>query len=78
MNGLVEYSYVFDTYKSSYVLEQFINNVSVDMPHGFIIVAVCKDECSKKLTDNCKDWFRGIGSKQIDKLKYRHSFAFIG
>ena len=36
------------------------------------------DECASKLSDAGKEWFRNLGSREINKLKYRQSWAFIG
>ena len=41
--GFVEFTKVFDTYKSSAEFEQFIQ---LNIPKGHIVVAACKDECS--------------------------------
>lgn len=40
-------------------------------------MAACKDECSAKLSDFGKRWFKNMGSKEIEKLEYRQGFAFI-
>ena len=41
---------VFDTYKSSQELEQYIDQI----PAHSIIVAACKDECVTNLSEKCK------------------------
>lgn len=38
----------------------------------------CKDECSRKLSKRVKKMISYGGSKTINKLKYRESFAFVG
>lgn len=59
---------VFDTYKSSECLENFLFHM---IPNGFIICAACKDDISTSLSDKCKDWFKNIGSKDIENVLYR-------
>ena len=73
--GQVESAQVFDTYKSSEQLDAF---VKAGVPAGHIVAAACMDECATKLSDAAKQWFRELGSKEIDKLEYRCGFAFIG
>ena len=53
----------FDTYKSqksSSAIAEFINTA---IPEGHIVVAACKDECSKKMSGKVKWWFENMGSK---------------
>ena len=45
---------------------------------GFIVVAACKDDCVIHLSDQIKNYFARMGSKEIYNLSYRGSFAFIG
>ena len=45
--GIVENAKVFDTYKSS---DEFDDFISSGIPYGYIIVAACKDECSRRLS----------------------------
>lgn len=66
---------VFDTYKSSLAFDHFVKH---DVPDGFIVVAACKDDCVTKLSKAAKQWFRDMGSKEIDQLEYRQGFVFIG
>ena len=61
-DGHIISSLVFDTYISSNKLETFIATEVLD---GSIIVAACKDECSKNLSQVCKKWFGDMGSRQI-------------
>jgi hypothetical protein len=48
------------------------------LPKGAIIAMSCKDECSRKLSKRVKKMISHGGSKTINKLKYRESFAFVG
>ena len=75
-NGKVWFAQVFDTYVSSESFEKWISETEI--PVGFIIAAACKDECSKNLSQKVKDWFTALGSKYINDVKYRLSYAFIG
>lgn len=75
-NGNVDVAQVFDTYKSSEEFEEFIDDGEI--PGGFIIIAVCRDDCAQNLSDKARAWFEALGSKLISTLKYRQSFAFIG
>ena len=60
---------VFDTYKLSEKFDKFID--SNKAPEGCIVVAACKDECTRKLSTKAKFWFSSMGSSEIGKLKYR-------
>ena len=72
-------SAVFDTYKSSEVLDQVIKeSIEKGVPDGYIIIAACKDDCTTNLSDYAKNWFSSMGSTLIHNLEYRQSFAFIG
>ena len=53
-NGTVEEANIFDTYKSSERLEKFIEK---EIPQGYVIAVACSDECSRKLSNKCKNWF---------------------
>ena len=35
------------------------------------------DECVLQMSVEVKNWFRELGSKHIDQLKWREGFAFI-
>ena len=59
-DGKVKFAKVFDTYKDSMDLEYFIT--SEHIPRDFIIVAASEDDASTELMDNCKDWFKDMGS----------------
>ena len=51
----IELAQVFDTYKSSKKLDEFLK---IAIPKTFIIVAACKDECSTRLSLKVKRWFQ--------------------
>ena len=73
--GVVDYSQVFDTYKTT---ENFDNFIKSKIPQNFIIIAACMDECVNKLSLAGKQWFADMGSKEIWKVDYRCGFVFIG
>ena len=72
----IEYAQVFDTYKSSEKLDQFIDGFEKSQYQ--IVIAACKDDCVKKLSRKAKLWLAGMGSREIAHLKYRCGFAFCG
>ena len=74
-NGRVEEAKVFDTYAESEGFDAF---VSRGIPEGRIVVAACKDDCTRKLSQAGKLWFASMGSKEIWNLEYRCGFVFIG
>ena len=74
-NGKVKSSQVFDTHKSSELLEDFINTT---IPEGHIVVAACKEDCFEKLSPKVIKWFADMGSEEIGKLESSSSWAFIG
>ena len=76
INFHVIQSKVFDTYKSSFELEEFIT--SPELKNGCVVIAACKDDCVWQLSNKCKMWFAEMGSQYIWKIKYRYAFAFIG
>ena len=71
----MEFAKVFDTYKTSDDLEDFID---FDVKKGSIVIVACKDDCVTKMSDQVKQWFSDMGSKYIKNLQYRQSFVFIG
>ena len=73
--GKIEVSRVFDTHKSSSEFEEFI---STRVPTDHIVIAACKGECVKGLSDKAKEWFYNMGSQEIFRLCYRQGFVFIG
>ena len=42
------------------------------------MVAACEDDCTRALSDKAKDWFKCMGSKEIEKVDFRCGYAFIG
>ena len=76
--GKVKFGKVFDTYKSSIGLEEFINTIDPLKNMGYIIVAVCKDDCITNLSDHVKKFFEDLGSKELKNLEYRQGWALIG
>ena len=74
-NGSVLAAEIFDTYKSSDEFDEFIMD---DIKVGHIVVAACSDDCFKSLSEEGIAWFTDMGSKEILKLRYQQSFAFIG
>ena len=75
LDGKVVSAEVFDTYKTSLALDRFIDQ---GIPEGCIVVATCRDDCTKALSDKAKTWLMGLGSKEISNVGYRQGFAFIG
>ena len=73
--GKIEAARVFDTYRTSTQLDEFIDD---GVQKGHIVVAACMDECSNKLSYYAKMWFRSMGSEEIWDLEYRDGFVFIG
>ena len=63
LNFSIHFAKVFDTYKSSKKLEAFIDNIHLNIPNGFIILAACKDDCVTNLSQKCKDFFISLGSE---------------
>ena len=51
-NLLVEFSKVFDTYKSGEEFDDFLKNKY--FPMGQIVIAACKDDCVTSLSDEAK------------------------
>ena len=45
---------------------------------GDIIVAACKDDIKKNLSENAIKWFQSMGSTEIDKVGEFDRFAFVG
>ena len=73
--GFILHSKAFDLYKSTVSFDDFIRRPLAD---GNLVIAACKDDISTCLSDEAKTWFAEMGSKDIFKVGYRHSFAFIG
>ena len=64
----IVFAKVFDTYESSYYFDSF---VQTEIPEGHIVIAACKDDCTKNLSTNGKKFFSDMGSKEIWTLGYR-------
>ena len=60
--GEFEYAKVFDTYKSSSSIDEFINQ---DFTPGHIVLAACMDQCVNNLSYEANHWFWKMGSKEI-------------
>ena len=73
--GKIVSAQVFDTYQTAAGFDNFITQT---LPDGFIVIVACKDECMTSLTNQRKQWFANMGSKEIWSLGYRCAFAFIG
>ena len=58
-NGVVEWAETFDTYNTS---ERFDMFTDIELNEGFIVIAACKDECSKNMSEKGKIWFENMGS----------------
>ena len=67
MTGRVEAAKAFDTYKTSKNFEEFIESI----PHDYVIVIACKDECATKLSLRARKWFEEMGSVEVANLNYR-------
>ena len=73
-NGEIEWARVFDTHESSEEFEEFCGKIQ----QGHIVVAACKEDCQKNMSNGIKNFFAYMGSTQIWNLKYQSLFAFIG
>ena len=67
-NGSPTEAHVFDTNETSKEFDAFIEK---GVPEGHIVIAACKDDCVKEMSQKGKDWFEAMGSKEIEFLKYR-------
>ena len=67
-SGSVVEAQVFDTYKCSKGLDDFIRK---GVAFGHFVVAASQDDCVTNLSSTAKDWFQAMGSKAITQLKYR-------
>ena len=76
--GMIESAKVFDTYQTSRGHDSFDAYITKHIPEGHIVVAACKDECTTQLSEEGKQWFSSMGSTEIQNLKYRCGFVFIG
>lgn len=58
--------------------DQFNYLIEKDIEDGHIVIAACNDDCVTNLNHLGKQWFANMGSYEINYLKYRQPFAFIG
>lgn len=76
--GKVELAQVFDTYASSEKLDQLIDDAEI-LRDGSIVIVACSDDCATSLSPKAQTWFStSLGSKELQHLEYRQSFAIIG
>ena len=61
-SGVIESATVFDTYKDSSSLNEFILKA---VPDGRIVAVACKDYNFKALLPKAKKWLMDMGSKSI-------------
>ena len=74
--GKVILKKVFDT-ENWQNFDFFIQHFN--MPDGSIVVAACKGDCvTNGISEYAKNWFLGLGSKEVVNLRHRKAFAFIG
>ena len=66
---------VFDTYKRQSTFDDLLGK---GIDKGHIVVAACKDDMIKNLSEDGKRFFANMGSKEIWNLQFRQGFAFIG
>ena len=64
----VETARAFDTYLGGAELDNFI---ATEIPDGSVIAAACKDDCVRNLSEDAKQWFSDMGSKEIKNLGFR-------
>jgi len=55
-------------------LEAFLKS----LPKFTLVIVSAKDEASKKLSKGAKKLFEGMGSKEVSKIGFRESWAFVG
>ena len=46
--------------------------------HGFIVVAAVMDDFVTNLSEKVKLWFREMGSREVDNVRFRQGYVFIG
>ena len=74
LDGKVELSQVFDTYKTSkgfYELPEYGRTLLQELPEGHIVCVACQDDCVSNLCFEFKQWFGSMGSQEIWELGYR-------
>ena len=57
LSSEVKVAMVFDTYKASEYFDHFVINVASTFPYGYIVLAACKDDSQKNLSEVGKEWF---------------------
>ena len=72
-SGKVVLAQVFDTYKSSDMFEELFvkSKRMLELSFGYIVAAACKDDCVRNLSEDAKQWFSDMGSKEIKNLGFR-------
>ena len=65
-DGKIQLCKAFDTSEFFHNFDKFIIK---DLPDGYIIVAVCKDDCVSAMSHSGKEWFRQMGSNEIQNLE---------
>jgi len=67
----------YDTYGDKLASDKFVEDFK-NLPHASVILVGVKDEASKLLSNEVKEIFIKMGSKEINLLVTRESWAFIG
>lgn len=76
-NHEVIFSKSYDTFADAAASQRLISD-EAGLPVGTVIVAVVKDEGSKKLSQAAKDVFINMGAKKISGLGFRQGWLFLG
>ena len=64
----------YDTFGSSVEFEKALKTIM----DGEIIVVAVNNEASTRLSANAKEFFQNMGSTQIENLRQKNSWSFIG
>lgn len=67
----------YDTYANGGAADAMAKVIG-SVPMGSVIVAVVRDEGSRRLSQGAKDAFKQMGAKDIDKLGFREGYIFMG
>jgi hypothetical protein len=67
----------YDTYGDAKAAARFVKDFH-KLPKGAVIAIGVKDEASKRLSGEAKELIKALGSQEIQSLKFREGFAFIG
>ena len=60
-------------------MDDFIENFNhTQFGSETIVIAVCNNECVSCLSDKTREWFKDLGSKEIENYKSMDTFCFIG